>query len=395
VRRWRGIGELTGVAALAVGSCAVAPGGLFSPHWPGDVIYYSTIGERIAHGAIPYHEFYLEYPPGALPVFALPALISQHHYVVLFKILMTLCAAIAAVAGVAVVQHIGASGTVRLLAIGLLGLAPLLLGPLFLNRYDAWPAMLVALVLLALVTGHTRLGFGLLALAILAKIYPLAILPIALVHVGRTRGARELVRSVGVLVAVVVIGAGPFAAVGFGGLGFSFYIQATRHLQIESLGAQILIAFHHFGLYQPIVFTGSPGSVDLGGRLAGAVGFVSSLIEVALVLLVALWYAHGVSDSRRLVLASATAITAFATFGKVLSPQYLTWLILLVPLVSALVSPAALALLVSAAVMTQISFYKSDQVSTLGPVSWLLLGRTAVLIALFVLIAQPLRRARA
>jgi hypothetical protein len=392
VRPRRGIGEPLGVAALTVFSCLVAPGGLLSAHWPGDVIYYGTIGERIVNGEIPYHQIYLEYPPGAIPVFALPALISQHHYVFLFKVLMTACAAVAAAAGMVVLRHQRAGGRARLGGAALLGFAPLLVGPLFLNRYDVWPTMLVALALLALVVNRPRLCFGLLAVAIVAKIYPIAILPIAAIHVGRTRGRRELNRCLGVLVAVGLVFVVPFAVVGFGGLGFSFYIQATRHLQIESLGAQILVAFHHFGLYTATVILGRPGSVDLAGGVAGAVGVLSSLVEVALVLLVAVWYFRGGVDTRRLVLASVTAIVAFATFGKVLSPQYLVWLALLVPLTSVLVSPVASLLLVVALVLTQIEFYDSDQVSNLGPVSWLLLARNVVLVALFVVLAQPLRR---
>ncbi len=201
-------------------------------------------------------------------------------------------------------------------------------------------------------------------------------------------------RSLAVLVAVGLAFIVPFATVGFGGLGYSFYIQATRHLQIESLAAQLLVALHHLGLYSATVVIGDPGSVDLAGGVANAVGVLSSLVEVALVLLVALWFARAVRMPAGVVLASVTAVTAFAVFGKVLSPQYLVWLVLLEPLATSLVSPVALVLLVAAVVMTQLGFYDSDHVSTLGPVSWLLLARNLVLVALFVVLVVPLRRAR-
>ena len=45
------------------------------------------------HGRIPYRDFYDEYPPGSVPVFALPALIWNAHYVLVFKLLMTACGA--------------------------------------------------------------------------------------------------------------------------------------------------------------------------------------------------------------------------------------------------------------------------------------------------------------
>ena len=48
--------------------CVVVPGGLLSRSWGGDVYYYRQIGQHIVDGLMPYHQFYLEYPPGALAV---------------------------------------------------------------------------------------------------------------------------------------------------------------------------------------------------------------------------------------------------------------------------------------------------------------------------------------
>ena len=378
-----------GLVALA---CLVMPGGLLSRGWGGDVYYYREIGHRIAHGQIPYHDFYLEYPPGSIPVFALPSLISQAHYFLVFKLLMTACAVAAAVAGIAVLERLGAASSTRIRAVVVLGVAPLLLGPLFLNRYDAWPAALVVFSLLALVVGRPRLAFALLAVATVAKVYPLAVLPVAAVHVFRARGRRELERAFAVFLVVGLLFVIPFAIVGFGGLGYSFYIQATRDLQVESLGAQLLVAAGHLGVYHPASVIGAPGSRNLVGPAADAVGFLSTAIQVACVALVAWLYRRGRNDPRRLVLAYTAAVVAFVTFGKVLSPQYLVWLIALVPLVELGIGLAASLLLVVALVMTQLAFYDSDNVAGLGTVSWLVLARNLVLVALFGLLARRLAK---
>jgi Glycosyltransferase family 87 len=379
-------------AALTALSCLVAAGGLLNHHWPGDVIYYSQIGQRIAHGQIPYHDFYLEYPPGAIPVFALPSLISQYHYVLVFRLLMTLCGALAAAAGVAAVARSGAGERTVGRAAVALGLGPLALGPLFLNRYDVWPALLVSLGLLALLSDRTRWAFGLLGLAIVAKIYAIALLPVAAVHVYRRQGRRELVVSLGVLAAVGLVLTLPFAAVGFGGLGFSFYIQATRHLQVESLGAQILVALDHLGLYHARPFVGQPGSRDLAGLTADAVGVLSSVVEIAAVLLLGVAYARGPANARRLLLGAAAALVAFAALGKVLSPQYLVWLLPVVPLVEGMAGAWALGLLGVAVVGTQLLFYDSDGVASLTSVSWGVLARDIVLVALLGVLARALVR---
>lgn len=379
-------------AALVVATCVLIPGGLVSAGWPGDVIYYGHVGERIVNGQVPYHGFYLEYPPGAVPVFALPALGPQRHYVFLFRVLMVLCAAGAAAAGVAAVERSGASRMTVVRAAVALGLAPLVLGPLFLNRYDLWPALLVSLALLALVSNRARVAFGLLGLAVATKIYAVALVPVAAVHVYRHRGRRELVVAAAAFVAVGLAVTLPFAVVGFGGLGYSFYIQATRHLQVESLGAQVLVALDHLGLYHAQAIEGAPGSRDLAGRSADVVGVLSSVVEVVACLLVAFWYSRGPATPRRLLLACAAALAAFVALGKVLSPQYVVWLIPVVPLVAGAVGAWALGFLALAVLATQLLFYDSDGVASLTSVSWLVLARNLVLVGLVVLLSRALVR---
>jgi hypothetical protein len=377
-------------AALVGASCLVIPGGLLSRSFGGDVYYYRDIGERIADGLIPYHQFYLEYPPGSVVAFAIPSFVSQAHYFLVFKLLMTVCAAVAVVAGVRVLRRAGVSDRALLFSAVLLGLSPLALGPLFLNRYDLWPAAVLSLALLAFAANRPRLAFGLLALAVVAKIYAIAVVPVAIVHVLRTRGRDDLLRALGVFVAVGLVLFVPFAVVGFGGLGYSFYIQATRDLQVESLGAEILVAAGRLGVYHPAAVTGDPGSRNLVGPAADAVGFVSSAIEVGAVLFVAWLYRRGPIDVRRLVLGFATAVVAFVAFGKVLSPQYVVWLIPLVLLVDAGIRFALAGLLAVALVLTQLEFYDSDHVAGLGQVSWLVLVRNLVLVAMFALLARRL-----
>ena len=42
-----------------------------------DTPVYQRYGNAIAHGHVPYRDFQVEYPPGALPLFALPGLVSH------------------------------------------------------------------------------------------------------------------------------------------------------------------------------------------------------------------------------------------------------------------------------------------------------------------------------
>jgi hypothetical protein len=95
------------------------------------------------------------------------------------------------------------------------------------------------------------------------------------------------------------------------------------------------------------------------------------------------------------VRASAAAVVAFVALGKVLSPQFLIWLVPLVPLVRGRRGVAAAALLALAMVLTQLWFpYRYwDLALHFAPrESWLVLARDLVLVALAVVLAAPTRR---
>ena len=85
----------------------------------------------------------------------------------------------------------------------------------------------------------------------------------------------------------------PFFLIAPGGVGYSFSTQLRRHLQIESLGASILLAGSKLGVHHVGWIRGKPGSIDLGGRLPDVVGVLSSVLAVALVILVARAYWRG------------------------------------------------------------------------------------------------------
>jgi hypothetical protein len=78
----------------------------------------------------------------------------------------------------------------------------------------------------------------------------------------------------------------------------------------------------------------------------------------------------------------AAAVVAFIAFGKVVSPQFLIWLIPLVPLVRRW---SAAALFVAALALTQAWFPQRYWSYALGfdeTVTWLVLARDVVLLAL-------------
>ena len=356
-----------------------------------DTPLYQDYGEKIVDGKVPYRDFPVEYPPAALPVFVLPALADDDDYGSAFEVLMWACA-VATIVLLAVTLSAAGAGTARLYAAtAFVGIVPLLLGSVILTRFDLWPAARAAGALAALVSGRDRLGLGVLGLATAAKIYPAVLLPIALVWVARRRGPREAALGLGVFAAVIAAFLLPFAILSPGGVAHSLTTQLGRPLQIESLGAGILLAAHQLGLYDPTVVS-THGSQNLSGSLPGAVAAVETALQ--LVALVAVWllFARGRPDRERLLVASAAAVVAFIAFGKVLSPQFLIWLLPLVPLVGGSAGIAACCVFAGALVTTQLWFpHRYWDVVALESASWLVLVRDLLLVALLAVLVAAIR----
>jgi uncharacterized membrane protein len=356
-----------------------------------DTPVYQGYGEKILDGKVPYRDFRVEYPPAALPVFVLPALADDDDYGSAFELLIWTCAVAMIVLLAATLSAAGA-GTARLYAAtAFAGIAPLLLGSVILTRFDLWPAALAAGALAALVSGRDRLGLGVLGLATAAKLYPAVLLPLALVWVARRRGPREAALGLGVYAAVIVAIVLPFAILSPGGVLHSLTAQLGRPLQIESLGAAILLAAHQLGLYDPTVVS-THGSQNLAGLLPDAMAAVETALQ--LVALVAVWllFARGRQDRERLLAASAAAVVAFIAFGKVLSPQFLIWLLPLVPLVGGSAGITACWVFAGALVTTQLWFpHRYWHVVALESASWLVLVRDLLLVALLAVLAAAIR----
>lgn len=346
----------------------------------GDTELYRTYGEDMRHGELPYRDFFIEYPPGALPVFAVPALLPGASFTLWSKIVQWILAAACIVLAAFTLR----TGRWRA---ALIGLTPALLGEITFTRFDFWPAALTAASLAAFVRRRPRLALGLLAVAVAAKAYPLVLLPLFLLALP----ARERRTGAGVFAAVLALVLLPFAALGPGGLRYSLESQFQRPLQLESLGGSFLLVLHRLGAYVPHVVS-SYGSQNLSGGVAMWLDVLTTLVEAAAIVAAWLVFARSARDDRSLLRASAAAAVAFVAFGKVLSPQYVIWL---VPLVA--VASRRVALLGLAVGLTQIwSQGRYHEVVAVGAIVWLVLARDLALVALYVLVVAAVAgRARA
>ncbi|HLX18770.1 MAG TPA: glycosyltransferase 87 family protein [Gaiellaceae bacterium] len=386
-------------AALAVAAACVFLGSWTLLHhlWYAspeivDTPEYQSYAHRIVDGKVPYRDFSVEYPPGALlPMLApdataVPGDFGSYGH--------TFEKWIAGAGIVMVLLFAFALGGLEptlpraLAALLLVAVSPLLLGNLMLSRFDLWVAALTVGAVGALTREKRVTSALVLGAAIATKLYPAVIVPIGIAWIWRRWGRNAALGWLAIVTAVVAAAYAPFFVLSPGGVWHSVSTQLSRPLQIESLAAAVLVAVHNGFGSDLHVYTTVSQNLSGSGVRAGEV--VSSVLQIGVLL--ALWFAfaRGAQTRDRLVAYSAATVVAFVAFGKVLSPQYMVWLIPLVPLVR---NRLAQAFLVLSLVLTQVEFpkrywqYATNLSSGVGAV---VLARDLVLVALLVLLVwQP------
>ncbi len=363
-----------------------------------DVGLYRVYGERMTHGRVPYRDFDVEYPPGALPVFVLPALVtggSTGYTIVLAALLVAFGGAGVLLSDRALVA-LGRSPRDRQRVLAALALSPLVLGALLLARFDLVPAALTTGALLALLRGRPRVAGLVLGAAAAVKLYPIVILPVAFFWVLRRHGRSEAKWLAALVVGVPALAYLPFLVLAPGGVAWSIGHQLSRPLQIESLGSGLLLGAHHlFGT--ELDWSSGHGSQNLTGSAADTAAVVTAIVQ--LVALLAVWFhaARAAATPERLVLLACASVVAIVAFGKVLSPQYLIWPLFLIPLVGGLRGRIAGGLFALAALLTACWFPLRywQLVKEFDPAaSWLVLFRDLSLVTLFVVLLVGLSRQR-
>jgi uncharacterized membrane protein len=373
----RGTSIALGVGAAVFVGCWVMIHNWFWGHGAiVDTPIYERYGSAMRAGQLPYRDFAVEYPPGALPAFVAPAFSRAYDSV--FGWLMAACGL-----GCLVFAAL-ARPPARALAF--VALSPLLIGSTVFSRFDLWPALFVTAAVAAFVHDRHLLGWAALGAAFAIKLYAVVLVPLAVVWTLRRRGARELWHGVAAAAAVVAAAFLPFAIAAPRGLWDSFWNQTKRPLQIETLAASVVTTFGH----ARVVW--SYGSQNLVGE--GALAAASTALEVLVLVLLWVGFARGPAERERFLRYAGGAVCAFIVFGKVLSPQYLIWLVPLVPLLRGRRGLAATALLAAALVATQVYFPWSyfEYVDTFH-LAWVVLARNLLLVALLAVLTLPARAA--
>jgi hypothetical protein len=255
----------------------------------------------------------------------------------------------------------------------------IMLYPVAVTRYDAVVALSLAAAVLCASYGRRYLAYATLGLGAAAKLVPaLATLPLAVFRRGAARGYATFF---GVLALFFV----PALLLGGGGLVGSFTYHAERGVQVESLAASALMAA---GRVSGVVF--EYGAFEVRGSGAGLAGDLALPATGILLISTALFmwraYRRGGSWPRAFPRYAAALILAFMLGSKVLSPQYVVWLLPLIPLSAGGLPGLALAtVLLAACYLTTQVFptHYDDLLNLRSPGPELLLARNLLLVLLW------------
>jgi hypothetical protein len=395
VSRNRGTWPAAAAAAVLLGISFYALVAWLEQGQLSDVPVYANYAHVMRSGQVPYRDFAFEYPPAALPAMLLPAYMSWS-YATSFAVLMGVCGGGCIAAAASALRAVGAGAERTWLALFAIGVSPVVLGSLFDSRFDLWPTLLAVAALAAVVRERSVVSGVFLGLGFAAKLWPAVLLPIAAVHLWRRRGGASALAVVAAFAAVSAACFVPFAVLGADGLRAMFADQLNRPLQVESLGAAVLMAAQHLGM-SPLATVTSHGAQGLSGQGAGLAADLSTALEGTAVLATWIAFARRRASEEAVLLAAAATVAALIAFDRVLSPQYLIWLAPFIPLVRGGRGIFAGVLLFLALGLTQTWFpwhYWSLALGHSAPWSWYLLARDLALVAVAGVLLLELSRGR-
>ncbi|WP_454320913.1 glycosyltransferase 87 family protein [Streptomyces phaeoluteigriseus] len=268
-------------------------------------VIYRGWYDVLSTGTFPVDDVTWQYPPAAALAILSPGLLPFLDYASAFFVLAFLADL------VVLVLLLRAGRSPRGAWVWVTGVP--LLGPTVYARYDL---MVTAVAVAALLAGvrHPRVMGALVGLGALLKVWPFLLLAGAVRR--RTWGAAAV--TVGALSAL-------FAAAAPGAFAFLSF-QRDRGTEVESLGALVFHVARHCGWSGEVLL--HYGSVEFLGPHVEVVSDAALALAVAACGWLVLWRLragrfapHTPAD------AAFTAVLLFTTTSRVISPQYLVWLV--------------------------------------------------------------------
>jgi uncharacterized membrane protein len=370
---------------------------LLSRPGDGDPLVFMKIADQSAKGLVAYRDYPIEYPPLALVPIDLPRLLggpSPLKYELLFAAISLLLALGTGAAVYWLARRQWSSETPANAVLLFTGLA-LAGAPLVYWRFDILAAFLTVLGLVAYAYcrptwSGLALGFG-----VVSKLYPGALVPVfALAQVFERHLRWATLIVVGAAIASLAVMTETFLAAGSGAFSFLAY-QQDRGVEIESVGGGIALLASVLGQAKAAISFGF-GSYQVSSPIIDSLGLPQLALNAVLVisLLAALFISFrrdarngGTIRPATLVRYSLATLLVVILVNKVLSPQYLIWLLPFAALLPSRQSVLLLVIVVLTVLLYPLGF--GALVSVQAPAVVALNVRNLLLVVYFAWVVWP------
>jgi uncharacterized membrane protein len=392
-------------AVLFLAIFTITTGLYYDAPTPG--VIEKIVAENILNGQIPYIDFECEYPPVALLLFLIPGLFFKTlpAYYIAFTVEMLLFDILAIFLISYLSKRINISKVKALIVYTLL--MAFTAGPIVTQRYDLAAAVMVLAAVAAFIGGKNKTAWGVLALGVMAKIFPIVVAPFFAIWLIMKKQYSQLVKGIAVFGGVLIATVIPWLIMDPKGLWTMFAYHLDRGLHAESTYGSFVILGQHFG-WTSVDYDFSFGSFNITSGLADNLANNSFYIMAAVLLVTYGLFAYQLHrkakktigqassqmETETLLIRFATiAVLAFLLFNKVFSAQYMVWVCPLIPLLNIRYQNLIVALLLIAGVFTiyiypfnyiELQYYESLPVL-------LMANRNIIMIIVFVIIALGLK----
>lgn len=277
-----------------------------------DVTLYRNWSEILVTGEFPAGDEKWQYPPfAALPMLA-PRLLPLNYHVAFYLLAMLCDLAILFLIWWFSTGRRGGSRT----GPWAWTVGAALLGPVLVSRYDLMVTLVAVLALTA--SANPVVRGSLIGVGLLVKVWPVALL-------AGLRRWRELLTASGSALAVALGGCALAVATMPHALDF-LAAQEERGLQIESLAATPFALARALRWWDGYT-TYQHGAMEAVGPGVGAAALLSVAATPAALALVGVWWLRAAPGPRSYYDAALTTVLFLVATSRVLSPQYLVWVI--------------------------------------------------------------------
>jgi hypothetical protein len=330
--------QLLGFGLLHVVIFAAVFRGPYVMPFSGTGLYYEYASAIVA-GQVPYRDFLVEYPPFALVFFTLPRLLGESFrwYYVWYQVLIV-------VADLVVLFTLFAArddDTTAWRTLASYTLLLLAVGPIILQQFDLFAAAFALLAIYYFSIKRDHVAWAFIGLATMTKVYPLLLAPVFLILDWQSNHSiRRLLNAALVVAMTCVVVMLPLLVIAPTSVRAMYSFHSGRGIHLDTVYASIAFAARSLGWgWVDVEFTYR--SWNIAGPVADALlRFSTATLAVVLLASYALIFARArmLSDNLRrnsgLVATCAALVLAAGLIGsKVLSPQFLVWLLTPLPLI--------------------------------------------------------------